>query len=155
MNTSLQYSTGEERRNSSRRNEEVEPKRKKYPVVDVSGSESEVWYCKEQYCKGSWNIRSINWGKFVLKHNINSSMMKWFMKNRTSLPFWNYFNFRENKEWCSQLSFWFRLSFFLWILLCQKMEITVIVPSSPYHQLVLVRIGVPFHFLLEAHNCAQ
>ena len=86
MNTSLQYSTGEERRNSSRRNEEVEPKRKKYTVVDVSGSESEVWYCKEQYCKGTWNVRSMNQGKLeVVKRTmtrvnidiLGNSKLKW------------------------------------------------------------------------------
>ena len=30
-----QYATGEERRNSYRRNEETEPKQKQHPVVDV------------------------------------------------------------------------------------------------------------------------
>ena len=37
-----QYATGEEWRNSSRRNEEAEPKQKQCPVVDVSGGESKV-----------------------------------------------------------------------------------------------------------------
>ena len=37
-----QYATGEEMRNSSRRNEEAESKQKKHPVVDVSGGESKV-----------------------------------------------------------------------------------------------------------------
>ena len=55
--------TGEGKRNSSRRNEEVEPKWKQHQVVDVSGSESEVWCCKEQYCIGTWNVRSMNQGK--------------------------------------------------------------------------------------------
>ena len=32
-----QYATGEERRNSYRRNEETEPKQKQYPAVDVTG----------------------------------------------------------------------------------------------------------------------
>ena len=36
----VQYATREEQRNSSRRNEEAEPKRKQCPVVDVSGGES-------------------------------------------------------------------------------------------------------------------
>ena len=35
-----QYATGEERRNSSRRNEQAEPKLKQHPVVDVAGGES-------------------------------------------------------------------------------------------------------------------
>ena len=37
-----QYATGEEWRNSSRKNEEAEPKWKECPVVDVPGDESKV-----------------------------------------------------------------------------------------------------------------
>ena len=37
-----QYAKGNEWRNSSRKSEEVEPKQKKYPVVNVSGGESKV-----------------------------------------------------------------------------------------------------------------
>ena len=37
-----QCATGEEQRNSSRRNEEAEPKQKQHPVVGVSGGESKV-----------------------------------------------------------------------------------------------------------------
>ena len=48
---------------SSRKNEEAEPKWKWCPVVDVSGGESQVWCCKEQYCIGTWNVRSMNQGK--------------------------------------------------------------------------------------------
>ena len=33
------------------------------PVVDVFGGESKVWCCKEQYCIGTWNVRSMNQGK--------------------------------------------------------------------------------------------
>ena len=36
------HATGEEWRNSSRRNEETEPKQKQHPVVDVSGGGSKV-----------------------------------------------------------------------------------------------------------------
>ena len=59
-----QYATGQKQRNSSRRNKEVKPKWKQCPVVDVSGDESKVWCCKEQYCIGTWNVRSMNQGKF-------------------------------------------------------------------------------------------
>ena len=59
----VQYATGEEWRNSSRRNEEAKPKQKQCPVVDVSGGESKVRCCTEQYCIGTWNIRSMNQGK--------------------------------------------------------------------------------------------
>ena len=55
-----QYVTGEEWRNNSRKNEEAEPKWKQRPVVDVIGGESEVQCCKEQYCIGTCNVRSMN-----------------------------------------------------------------------------------------------
>ena len=45
----VQHATGEERRNSSRRNEEAEPKKKQYPVLDVSGGRSKIGCGKEQY----------------------------------------------------------------------------------------------------------
>ena len=37
-----QYATGEEWRNNSRKNEQMEPKQKQYSVVDVTGDGSEV-----------------------------------------------------------------------------------------------------------------
>ena len=58
-----QYATGEEWRNSSRKNEETEPKWKLGPVVDMTGDGSKVWYYEEQYCIGTWNVRSMNQGK--------------------------------------------------------------------------------------------
>ena len=58
-----QYATGDEWRNSSRKNEEMEPKQKQHPVVDVTGDGSRVRCCKEQYCIGTWNVRSMNQGK--------------------------------------------------------------------------------------------
>ena len=36
------YATGEEWRNNSRKNEEMEPKQKQYPHVDVTGDVSKV-----------------------------------------------------------------------------------------------------------------
>ena len=38
----VQYATGEEQRNNSRKNEGMEPKKKQYPVVDVTGDRSKV-----------------------------------------------------------------------------------------------------------------
>ena len=58
-----QYATGDQWRNNSRKNEETEPKQKQYPVVDVTGVGSKVQCCKEQYCIGTWNVRSMNQGK--------------------------------------------------------------------------------------------
>ena len=58
-----QYATGDQWRNNSRKNEETEPKRKQHPAVDVTGDGSKVQCCKEQYCIGTWNVRSMNQGK--------------------------------------------------------------------------------------------
>ena len=55
--------TGEEWRNNSRKNEEMEPKQKQHPVVDVTGDGSQVQCRKEQYCIGTWDVRSMNQGK--------------------------------------------------------------------------------------------
>ena len=59
-----QYATGEQWRNNSRKNEETEPKQKQCPVVGVTGDGSKLQCCKEQYCIGTWNGRSMNQGKF-------------------------------------------------------------------------------------------
>ena len=62
----VQYATGEEQRNSSKKNEEARPKEKCHSAVDVFGGESKVWCCKEQYCMGTWNVRVINQGKLEM-----------------------------------------------------------------------------------------
>ena len=43
-----QYATGDQWRNNSRKNEEMEPKQKQHPVVDVTCDGSKVQCCKEQ-----------------------------------------------------------------------------------------------------------
>ena len=58
-----QYATGDQWRNNSRKNKETEPKQKQHPVVDVTGDGIKVQCCKEQYCIGTWNVRSISQGK--------------------------------------------------------------------------------------------
>ena len=58
-----QYATVEQWRNNYRKNEKTEPKQKQHPVVDVTGDGSKVQCCKEQYCIGNWNVRSLNLGK--------------------------------------------------------------------------------------------
>ena len=58
-----QYATGEEWRNNFRKDEEMEAKWKQCTVVDMTGDGSQVWCCKEQYCVGTWNVRSTNQGK--------------------------------------------------------------------------------------------
>ena len=59
----VQYTTGEEWRNSYRRNKEAEPKHKGRPVVVVFGAKSKVQYYKEKYCIKTWNARFMNQGK--------------------------------------------------------------------------------------------
>ena len=56
----VQYATGDQCRNKSRKNEGMKPKQKQHPVVDVTGDRSNVRCCKEQYCIGTWNVRSMN-----------------------------------------------------------------------------------------------
>ena len=42
------------------KHEDTEPKQKQPPAVDVTGDRSKVQCCKEQYCIGTWNVRSMN-----------------------------------------------------------------------------------------------
>ena len=58
-----QYATGDQWRNNSKKNEETQPKQKQHPVVNVTGDGSKVQCCKEQYCIGTWNVRSMNQDK--------------------------------------------------------------------------------------------
>ena len=48
-----QYTTGDQWRNNSRKNEEMVPEPKQRPVVDVTGDGSKAQCCNEQYCIGT------------------------------------------------------------------------------------------------------
>ena len=61
-----QYATGDQWRNNSRKNEGMELKQKQHPVVDVTGDGNKVRCCKEPYCIGTWNVRSMNQGKLEM-----------------------------------------------------------------------------------------
>ena len=63
-----QYATGDQWRNNSRKNEGMEPKQNQYPVVDVNDDRSKVQSCKEQYCIGTWTVRSMNQGKLDMSN---------------------------------------------------------------------------------------
>ena len=72
---------------------EVTPERQKGwsqtkppPAVDVTGDSTKIRCCKEQYCIGTWNVRSMNQGKLeVVKqemarvniNNLGISELKW------------------------------------------------------------------------------
>ena len=58
-----QYATGDQWRDNSRKNEGMELKQKQHPVVNGIGDGGKVQCCKEQYCIGTWNVRSMNQGK--------------------------------------------------------------------------------------------
>ena len=76
---SAQYATGDQWRNNSRKNEGMKPKQKQYPVVDVTSDRSEVRCCKEQYCIGTWNVRSINRSK------LEEAEVEWFYEDLQDL----------------------------------------------------------------------
>ena len=51
------------------KNGDIVPERRGYAkakVVDVTGDGSKVQSCKEQHCKGTWNVRSMNQGKLEI-----------------------------------------------------------------------------------------
>ena len=105
-----QYATGDQWRNNSRKSEETKPKQKQHPVVDVTGDGSKVWCCKEQYCIGTSNVRSMNQGKLeVVKQemarvNINIlgiSELKWtgmgeFNSDDHYIYYWGQESLRRN-----------------------------------------------------------
>ena len=41
----------------------MEPKQRQHPVVYVTADGSKIRCCKEQYCIGTWNVRSVFQGK--------------------------------------------------------------------------------------------
>ena len=85
----VQYGAGEEQRtdtNGSRKEEAAGSKQERRSVVDVSGDESKIQCCKQQYCIGTWNVSSMDQGKLdmvkqeMARVNINIiriSELKW------------------------------------------------------------------------------
>ena len=66
-----QYATGDQWRNDSKKHEDMEPKKKQHPAVDVTGDRSNIQCCKEPYCIGTWNVRSMDQGKLeVIKQEM-------------------------------------------------------------------------------------
>ena len=83
-----QYATGNQWRNNSKKNEGMEPKQKQYPAVDVTGDRSKVWCCKEQYCIGTWNVRSMNQGKLEVVKRDGKSECRHSRNQQTKMD-WN------------------------------------------------------------------
>ena len=78
------YATGDWWRNNSK-NEEMEPKQKQYPVVDMTGDGSNVQCCKEQYCIGTWNVRPMNQGKLEVVKRDGKSENQHFRNQQTKM----------------------------------------------------------------------
>ena len=83
-----QYATGDQWRTNSRKNEEMEPKQKQHPFVDVTCDRSKVQCCKEQYCLGIWNVKSMNQGKRSGQTGDGESEYQHFRNQRTKVD-WN------------------------------------------------------------------
>ena len=61
---------------------------KQCPAVHVSGDGSKVQYCKEQYCIGIWNVRSMNQGKLeVVKQEM--TRVNIYSRNEQTKMDWN------------------------------------------------------------------
>ena len=56
----VQYANGDQWRNNSRKNEEMEAKQKQHTIVDGTSDGSKVRCCQKQHCIGTWNVRSMN-----------------------------------------------------------------------------------------------
>ena len=83
-----QYVTGDEWRNNSRKNEGMQPKQKQYPAVDVIGDRQKVQCSKEQYCIGTWNVRSMNQGKLEVVKQEMARVNIDILNKRTKMD-WN------------------------------------------------------------------
>ena len=105
-----QYATGDQWRNNSRKKEEMEPKQKRYPVVDMTDDRSKVQCWKEQCCIRTWTVRSMNQGKLeVVKQEmarmnidiLGRSKLKWtgmveFSSDDHYIYYWGQESFRRN-----------------------------------------------------------
>ena len=63
----------------------MEPKQKQHPVVDVTGDGSKVGCCKEEYCMGTWNVRSMNQGKLEVVKRDGKSEHQHFRNQCTKM----------------------------------------------------------------------
>ena len=59
-----------------------------YPAVDVTGDRSKIRCCKEQYCIGNWNVRSMNQGKLKVVKQDGKSERQHFRNQKTNMN-WN------------------------------------------------------------------
>ena len=70
-----QYASEDQWRNNSRKNERMKPKQKQHPVVDGTDDRSKIRCCREQYCIGTWIVRSMNQGKKLEMTRVNIGIL--------------------------------------------------------------------------------
>ena len=70
-----QCATGHQWRNNSRKNEGMEPKQRQHRVVDGTDDRSKIRCCREQYCIGTWIVRSMNQGKKLEMTRVNIGIL--------------------------------------------------------------------------------
>ena len=99
-----QYATGDQWRNNSRKNEGMEPKQKQHPVVNGTDDRSKISCYKEQYCIGTWNVRSMNQANWKWP---NRRWQEWHRHSR---------NQRNKMDWNG----WIELRWPLYLLLCAR-----------------------------------
>ena len=80
--------TGDQWINNSRKNKGMEPMQNQYPAVDVTGDRRKARCCKEQYCIGTWNVRSMNQGKLEVVKQEVARLNRNFRNQRTKMD-WN------------------------------------------------------------------
>ena len=64
------------------------PPPEQQPVVAVTGDGSKVRCCQEQYCIGTWNIRSMNQGELKVVKRDGKSECGHFRNQQTKMD-WN------------------------------------------------------------------
>ena len=86
--------------NHSGKNEEMEPRQKQHPVMDVTGDGSKVQCCEEQYCIGTWNVRYMKWSEVKSLSRVWLFAAPWTIAYQASLSM----GF-SRQEYCGGLPF--------------------------------------------------
>ena len=63
--------------------------KKQYPAGDVTGDRREALCCKEQYCIGTWNVRSMNQGKLEMVKQEMPRVERQHSRNQRTKMDWN------------------------------------------------------------------